>query len=109
MASGPCVRRCRVVRRYIPIRLQLCGLAVRLYHSMHVPMYDEPFWEGNAVTTGVPCPKVTMHRKLGSESHTMEILCPYPWWKKINLAASGLSGVWLDDQHGVYRTAQPRS
>src|SRR5262249_49523543 len=28
-------------------------------------MYFEPFGEGNAVNTGVPCPKVPMHRKLG--------------------------------------------
>src|SRR5678816_829600 len=65
MASGPCLRRCRVVRRYIPIRLPLYGLAVKLYHSNHVPMYFEPLWERNAVNTGVPCPKVPMHRKLG--------------------------------------------
>ena len=30
-------------------------------------MYFEPFWERNAVNTGVPCPKVPMHRKLGFE------------------------------------------
>jgi RNA-directed DNA polymerase len=28
-------------------------------------MYFEPLWERNAVNTGVPCPKVPMHRKLG--------------------------------------------
>jgi hypothetical protein len=30
-------------------------------------MYFEPFWEGNAVNTGVPCLKVPMHRKLRLE------------------------------------------
>ena len=28
-------------------------------------MYFEPLGERNAVNTGVPCPKVPMHRKLG--------------------------------------------
>jgi hypothetical protein len=32
---------------------------------MHVSMSFEPFWEGNAVNTGVPSLKVPMHRKLG--------------------------------------------
>src|SRR5687768_8541600 len=73
MASGPCLRRCRVVRRYIPIRLQFYRLAVKLYHSSHVPMYFEPFWERNAVNTGVPCPKVPMHRKLGVEQINREL------------------------------------
>src|SRR5215831_2506305 len=30
-------------------------------------MYFEPFGEGNTVNTGGPCPKVPMHRKLGTE------------------------------------------
>src|SRR5215831_6077422 len=30
-------------------------------------MSFELFWEGNTVNTGVPCPKVPMHRKLGLE------------------------------------------
>src|SRR5215831_9553717 len=66
MASGPCLRRCRVVRRYMPIRLQFYRLDVKSYPSMHVSMYFESFWEGNAVNTGVPCLKVPMHRKLRS-------------------------------------------
>src|SRR5215468_8082711 len=64
MASGPCLRRCRVVRRYMPIRLQFYRLDVKSYPSIHVSMYFESFWEGNAVNTGVPCLKVPMHRKL---------------------------------------------
>src|SRR5262245_12292606 len=28
-------------------------------------MSFEPLWQGNTVNTGVPCPKVPMHRKLG--------------------------------------------
>src|SRR5215510_1284165 len=66
MASGPCLRRCRVVRRYMPIRLQFYRLDVKAYPSIHVSMYCESFWEGNAVNTGVPCLKVPMHRKLRS-------------------------------------------
>src|SRR5262245_8221975 len=66
MASGPCLRRCRVVRRYMPIRLQFYRLDVKAYPSIHVSMYFESFWEGNAVNTGVPCLKVPMHRKLRS-------------------------------------------
>ena len=34
---------------------------------MHVSMYFESLWEGNAVNTGVPCLKVPMHRKLRLE------------------------------------------
>src|SRR5215831_16091095 len=67
MASGPCLRRCRVVRRYMPIRLPFYRLDVKSYPSMHVSMYFESFWEGNAVNTGVPCLKVPMHRKLRLE------------------------------------------
>jgi hypothetical protein len=37
-------------------------------------MYFEPFWERNAVNTGVPCPKVPMHRKLGYEQQSEEVL-----------------------------------
>src|SRR5215471_5432484 len=65
MASGPCLRRCRVVRRYMPIRVWFYRLDVKSYPSMHMSMSFAPFWEGNAVNTGVPCPKVPMHRKLG--------------------------------------------
>src|SRR5215813_15105923 len=65
MASGPCLRRCLAVRRYMPIRLQFYRLDVKSYPLIHVSMYFEPFWEGNAVNTGVPCLKVPMHRKLG--------------------------------------------
>src|SRR5215813_8688651 len=74
MASGPCVRRCRVVRRYMPIRLQFYRLDVKAYPSIHVSMYCESFWEGNAVNTGVPCLKVPMHRKL----RLVPVACP-PW------------------------------
>src|SRR5215510_15891616 len=69
MASGPCLRRCRVVRRYIPIKVQFYRLSVKQYHFIHVSMSFEPLWEGNTVNTGVPCPKVPMHRKLGSNDH----------------------------------------
>jgi hypothetical protein len=65
MASGPGLRRWRVVRRYMPISLQSYGLYVKLHSSMHVSMYCAPCREGNAVNTGVPCPKVPIHRKLG--------------------------------------------
>src|SRR5215470_4826772 len=65
MASGPCLRRCLVVRRYMPIKLQFYRLDVKAYPLIHVSMCFEPFWEGNAVNTGVPCLKVPMHRKLG--------------------------------------------
>src|SRR5215831_10863490 len=76
MASGPCLRRCRVVRRYIPIRLQFYRLNVKRYHSIHVSMYFEPLWEGNTVNTGVPCPKVPMHRKLGlDDAGTAVVSC----------------------------------
>src|SRR5262245_16075916 len=82
MASGPCLRRCRVVRRYMPIRLQFYRLDVKSYPSIHVSMYFESFWEGNAVNTGVPCLKVPMHRKLRSmeggrpRSGDGTLLCP---------------------------------
>src|SRR5262245_41028038 len=66
MASGPCLRRCRVVRRYMPRILQFYRLNVKTYHSIHVSMYFDHFWAENAVNTGVPCLKVPMHRKLGS-------------------------------------------
>src|SRR5262249_42201254 len=65
MTSGPCLRRCRVVRRYMPMRLQYHRLYVKPFSSIRVSMYFEPFREGNAVNTGVPCPKVPIHRKLG--------------------------------------------
>src|SRR5215831_16446195 len=78
MASGPCLRRCRVVRRYIPIKVQFYRLSVKQYHFIHVSMYFEPLWEGNAVNTGVPCPKVPMHRKLGFDYDTTSTLVPYP-------------------------------
>ena len=31
----------------------------------------------------------------------MEILCPYSWWKKINLAASALSRVRIFIEHAI--------
>src|SRR5215813_5503925 len=37
-------------------------------------MSFEPFWEGNAVNTGVPCPKVPMHRKLRVERLVGQVL-----------------------------------
>src|SRR4029434_1850644 len=67
MAAGPCWRRGRVVRRYMPMRIQHHRLYVKAYSSMHVSMYFELFRKGNAVNTGVPCPKVPIHRKLGLE------------------------------------------
>src|SRR5262249_51500447 len=73
MASGPCLRRCRVVRRYMPIRLPFYRLDVKSYPSIHVSMYFESFWEGNAVNTGVPCLKVPMHRKLRPDGHVSRI------------------------------------
>src|SRR4030095_824042 len=66
MAAGPCWRRGRVVRRYMPMRIQHHRLYVKAYSSMHVSMYCELFRKGNAVNTGVPGPKVPIHRKLGS-------------------------------------------
>src|SRR5882724_2879944 len=64
MASGPCLRRCRVVRRYMPRNIQCHRCPVKLYTSIHVSMYLEPFREVSAVNTGVPCPKIPIHRKL---------------------------------------------
>src|SRR5262249_32473733 len=67
MASGPCLRRCRVVRRYMPTNIKSHRLYVKLCSAIHVSMYYEPCREVSAVNTGVPCPKVPIHRKLGSE------------------------------------------
>src|SRR5262249_27019552 len=66
MASGPCLRRCRVVRRYMPTNIKSHRLYVKLCSAIHVSMYYEPCREVSAVNTGVPCPKVPIHRKLGS-------------------------------------------
>ena len=67
MASGPCLRRCRVVRRYMPTNIERHRRYVKTYSSIHVSMCFEPFREVSAVNTGVPCPKVPMHRKLGTD------------------------------------------
>src|SRR5262249_44342040 len=67
MASGPCLRRCRVVRRYMPTNIKSHRLYVKLCSAIHVSMYYEPCREVSAVNTGVPCPKVPIHRKLGPE------------------------------------------
>ena len=68
MASGPCLRRCRVVRRYMPIKLLDYRVGVKPEYSIHVPMYFESFREGNTVNTGGLCPQVPIHRKLGSKN-----------------------------------------
>src|SRR5215475_4798414 len=65
MASGPCLRRGRVVRRYMPTHINDERLYVKLSSSIHVSMYSEPFREGSAVNTGVPHPTGPIHRKLG--------------------------------------------
>src|SRR5215471_1793310 len=65
MASGPCLRRCRVVRRYMPIKLLDYRFGVKPEYSIHVPMYFESFREGNTVNTGGLCPQMPIHRKLG--------------------------------------------
>src|SRR5919198_189302 len=70
MASGPCLRRCRVVRRYMPMRIQHHRPYVKPYASIHVSMSFEPLRKGNTVNTGVPCPKVPIHRKLGFNGAT---------------------------------------
>src|ERR687896_2504676 len=67
MASEPCLRRCRVVRRYMPTKRKCHRLYVKLYASIHVSMYFELFREVSAVNTRIPCPKVPIHRKLGSD------------------------------------------
>src|SRR6266480_7286248 len=64
MASGPCLRRCRVVRRYMPTNIKCHRLYVKLSSSIHVSMYFEPFQRVNAANTGFPCPKVPIRRKL---------------------------------------------
>src|SRR5687768_9395895 len=67
MASGPCLRRYRVVRRYMPTHIKCERLYVKLSSSIHVSMYLRPFREVSAVNTGVPRPKVPIHRKLGPD------------------------------------------
>jgi hypothetical protein len=64
-------------------------------------MYFEPFWERNAVNTGVPCPKVPMHRKLGLQRldrlldwHTTHRQRP----TTRNAALRAALGDWLDQQ-----------
>src|SRR5262249_20463479 len=42
-------------------------LYVKLCSAIHVSMYYEPCREVSAVNTGVPCPKVPIHRKLGHD------------------------------------------
>src|SRR2546423_1094899 len=64
MTSGPCLRRCRVVRRYMPTNIKCHRLYVKLSSSIHVSMYFEPFQRVNAANTGFPCPKVPIRRKL---------------------------------------------
>src|SRR5215510_9867982 len=66
MASGPCLRRCRVVRRYMPTNIEGPSLDVKLYTSIHVSMDFGRFQGENVANTGFPCPKVPIHRKLGS-------------------------------------------
>src|SRR5215510_9469522 len=67
MTSGPCLRRCRVVRRYMPRNIKCYRLHVKLSSSIHVSMDFEPFPGINAANTGFPCPKVPIRRKLRSE------------------------------------------
>jgi hypothetical protein len=59
------VRRCRVVRRYMPTTVKRHRLYVKNDSSIHVSMYFEAFLGENAAHTGFPRPKVPIHRKLG--------------------------------------------
>jgi len=65
MASGPCLRRCRVVRRYMPTKKKRHRDNIKSYALMQVSMDLEPFLEGNALNTRLSRPKVPIHRKLG--------------------------------------------
>src|SRR5262245_43868004 len=54
MASGPCVRRCRVVRKYIPTNIETHPHFVNYSFTNHVSMYFEPFQSLGPVNTAVP-------------------------------------------------------
>src|SRR4030095_6985971 len=65
MASGPCLRRCRVVRRYMPRKIACSSLYVKGYFPIHVSMYFGSFQQLSFVNTGFPPSKVPIRRKLG--------------------------------------------
>src|SRR5215467_10025859 len=110
MASGPCLRRCLVVRRYMPIKLQFYRLDVKAYPLIHVSMCFEPFWEGNAVNTGVPCLKVPMHRKLGyGERGPEKTYAPAPLLCRAGLWPPRAPGVELEAENALSAAPDARS
>src|SRR4030095_5966693 len=51
MASGPCLRRCRVVRKYMPTNIRAHPQVVNHSFTNHVSMYFEPFQPAGLVNT----------------------------------------------------------
>src|SRR6266404_7924686 len=54
MTSGPCLRGCRVVRRYMPTNIGNHSSVVNDECNNYVSMYFEPFQPLGPVNTGVP-------------------------------------------------------
>src|SRR5215813_9549888 len=54
MTSGPCLRGCRVVRRYMPTNIGNHSSVVKDECNNYVSMYFEPLQPLGPVNTGVP-------------------------------------------------------